>query len=224
MLLVKNLPDTIDEEHLEMFFEHRKRQGGGPVKNVTLHLDDGFAVIEFQEVEAVDTVLKKRPIKILGKPVEVEMYMPYFHKDESLKSINVVGIPDELVEDMAEMALQSMKRRRYAPKLCQIKKSADLANWGFTLQAESGHYFIYIVEGSPAQDAGLKVGDRIIEINGVNILDDTQDEVVSRIKASNNVMDLLVADDETYRYYYEQGITVTSSMPEVICLASRPKP
>ena len=45
---MKNLPDTADEDHLEMFFEH-KRQGGGTVKRVTIHKDDGLAIIEFQE-------------------------------------------------------------------------------------------------------------------------------------------------------------------------------
>lgn len=105
-LLVKNLPDTADEDHLEMFFEH-KRQGGGTVKRVTIHKDDGLAIIEFQEANAVDKVLKKQPIKMLGKTVEVEKYTPYLQDDEGLKFVQLRRIPKELSKDIATMKLKN---------------------------------------------------------------------------------------------------------------------
>ena len=45
---VKNLPSSIDTDFLELFFESRKKQGGGPVKNVAFEKDGG-ALVEFEE-------------------------------------------------------------------------------------------------------------------------------------------------------------------------------
>ena len=47
---VSNLPPAAEnEEYLDVFFESTKRQGGGPVKKVTLMKDKHFAIVEFEE-------------------------------------------------------------------------------------------------------------------------------------------------------------------------------
>ena len=60
-------------------------------------------------VPAVDVVLNKRPIKMLGVTVEVEAYVPYLEHDDILKSINLSGLPHELVKDIAEVTLNDLK-------------------------------------------------------------------------------------------------------------------
>lgn len=89
-----------------MFFEHTKRQGGGPVKDVYLNKDDRIAVIEFEEASAVNAVLEKQPIVIQGTPVEVEIFTPYLDTGESLKSVEILGIQGNLTEDLAKVKLQ----------------------------------------------------------------------------------------------------------------------
>lgn len=86
-----------------MFFEHTKRQGGGPVKDVYLNKKDRIAVIVFKETDAVDAVLKKQPIHMLGTKVEVEVHTPYLEDGESLKSIEISGIQDEITKDLAKL-------------------------------------------------------------------------------------------------------------------------
>ena len=105
-LLVKKLPDTADEEILEMFFEHTKRQGDGPVKHVALSKADKMAVIEFQDADSVHRVLSKQPITMQGGSVEVERYTPYLDNDESVESIHLHGIPKPLAEDIATLKLK----------------------------------------------------------------------------------------------------------------------
>ena len=51
-------------------------------------------------------------------------------------------------------------------------------------------------EKSPAAAAGLKKGDIIIEINGVNVTRENHSQIVARIKASGDSTVLLVADRE----------------------------
>ena len=69
-------------------------------------------------------------------------------------------------------------------------------------------------------DGGLKEGDRIIEINGVNVKDESHHAIVQRIKSGGDEIKILVEDNEPNAYYKKQGITVRSTMPEVKLLSN----
>ena len=114
----------------------------------------------------------------------------------------------------------------YTPRLCHIRKWPDFPGYGFNLHAEKergGQYIGKIDDGSPAQDAGLQEGDRIIEVNGINIEDETHQQVIQRIKAGGDETKMLVVDREADAYYKQQGITVRSSISEVKFLATTPR-
>lgn len=84
-----------------------------------------------------------------------------------------------------------------APRLCHVIKVEDFDGYGFNLHAEKGkpgQYIGKVDNGSPAEKAGLRQGDRIIEVNAVNIGRETHKEVVQRIKAIANEVQLLVVD------------------------------
>ena len=46
-IIVKNVPTSVDEELLDIFFESTKTQGGGPVKSVKILADEQVAIVEF---------------------------------------------------------------------------------------------------------------------------------------------------------------------------------
>lgn len=82
-------------------------------------------------------------------------------------------------------------------RLCHIVKREDFDGYGFNLHAEKGkpgQYIGKVDDNSPAETAGLKQGDRIIEVNGVNIGNETHKQVVQRIKAISDEVQLLVVD------------------------------
>lgn len=82
-------------------------------------------------------------------------------------------------------------------RLCHVIKRADFDGYGFNLHAEkgkAGQYIGKVDDHSPAETAGLRQGDRIIEVNGVNIGNETHKEVVQRIKAIANEVRLMVVD------------------------------
>ena len=64
------------------------------------------------------------------------------------------------------------KKTQIQPRLCHIKRPNNIG-YGFKIQpskASASHYFISDVDkNSPADNAGLCKGDRIVEVNGVNI-------------------------------------------------------
>ncbi|XP_055531446.1 Na(+)/H(+) exchange regulatory cofactor NHE-RF1 [Wyeomyia smithii] len=86
---------------------------------------------------------------------------------------------------------------KYEARLCQVVKRPDFDGYGFNLHAEKGRpgqYIGKVDDGSPAEAAGLRQGDRIIEVNGTNITNETHKKVVELIKAIPNETKLLVID------------------------------
>lgn len=60
-----------------------------------------------------------------------------------------------------------------APRLCHIQKWPDFEGFGFNLHAEKGRIGQYVGkvdDASPAEAAGLKQGDRILEVNIIIVL------------------------------------------------------
>lgn len=58
------------------------------------------------------------------------------------------------------------------PRLCHVTKWAHFDGYGFNLHAEKskpGQFIGKVDPGSPAEAAGLREGDRIVEVNGDNI-------------------------------------------------------
>jgi len=80
-------------------------------------------------------------------------------------------------------------------------------SYGFNLHAEKGRVGQYIGkvdEASPAELAGLRQGDRIIEVNSVNIDNESHKQVVERIKKVANHTTLLVIDPKADIHSHQQ--------------------
>ena len=114
----------------------------------------------------------------------------------------------------------------FAPRLCTIRKWPDFAGYGFNLHAErgrAGQYIGKVDDDSPAQAAGMKEGDRIVEVNGTNIGNENHSQVVTRIKSAGETVTMLLVDAETDRYFKEKKTVVSSDMPEVVRLETPPR-
>jgi len=109
------------------------------------------------------------------------------------------------------------------PRLCHIRKWSHFDGFGFTLHSDKtdGSQIIgKIDEDSPAAAGGLKPGDKIIEINGVNVTRENHKQVVERIKSGGEETRLLVADKECQEYHNDQDIVIRSSLPYILHLSS----
>lgn len=81
------------------------------------------------------------------------------------------------------------------PRLCHVQKRPGFDGYGFNLHAEKGkpgQYIGKVDENSPAELAGLKRGDRILEVNGHSIAGESHKQVVARIKERGDDAELLV--------------------------------
>ena len=109
------------------------------------------------------------------------------------------------------------------PRYCFIIKRPDFSGYGFNLHAEKsrpGQFIGKVDENSPAEIAGLREGDRIVEVNGINISQENHKQVVQRIKAVPNETKLLVVDKIADEYYKKINVMVKSSMPNVLVRSS----
>lgn len=108
-------------------------------------------------------------------------------------------------------------------RLCHIGKWDDFNGYGFNLHAQkgkNGQFIGKVDEGSPSQAAGLRQGDRIIEVNEIDIANETHNQVVERIKAFANETKLLVVDQEADDYFRDNNIVIKGTMSNIKVIKS----
>jgi predicted metalloprotease with PDZ domain len=115
------------------------------------------------------------------------------------------------------------------PRLCHLRRWPDFVGYGFNLHCEKlrpGQYIGKVDPDSPAESAGLRESDRIIEVNFVPIGTENHKQVVARIKEGvtrngtkyPEEVILLVVDQKTDDYYKSKSYVVRSSDENVIKL------
>ena len=105
-----------------------------------------------------------------------------------------------------------------APRLCHLKVWQDFQGYGFNLHAEKGkggQYIGKVDDESPAAAAGLREGDKIVEVNGTNVANEDHQNVVKAIKSDSTQTRLLVVDAAAFNYYKERDITVNGGMSNI---------
>ncbi|XP_057700643.1 Na(+)/H(+) exchange regulatory cofactor NHE-RF2-like [Corythoichthys intestinalis] len=112
------------------------------------------------------------------------------------------------------------------PRVCYLVKTER--GYGFHLHGEKskGGQFIRRVEpGSSADLAGLRPGDRVVEVNGENVENDSHHQVVERIREVPHRTRLLVVDRNTEDYLRSCGLACTEDLAiEMGTLSPRPSP
>jgi len=106
-----------------------------------------------------------------------------------------------------------------------VTKWSSFQGYGFNLHAEKnipGQYIGTVDANSPAEAAGLKQKDKIIEVNGVNISQENHKQVVQRIKTNPDETRLLVVDPQTEQWHKERNIVITSQLSYVRYISSDP--
>ena len=93
-------------------------------------------------------------------------------------------------------------------------------------KGKHGQYVGQIDKGSPAVSAGLREGDRIVEVDGHNIGTDSHAQVVGRIRSCGDSVWLLVVDKNTDEYCANNDIDVSEDcgveLEVIVCSAVDP--
>ncbi|NXU50307.1 NHRF3 protein, partial [Turnix velox] len=110
------------------------------------------------------------------------------------------------------------------PRLCYLVKEEK--GYGFSLKTIEGHKGLFIVELSSdgaAAKAGVQNNDRLIEINGKNVESDTHEEVVEKVKKSENHVMFLLSNEETDHYYRSQKMVLSKETANLRLLPLKPR-
>ncbi|XP_077380531.1 NHERF family PDZ scaffold protein 2 isoform X2 [Festucalex cinctus] len=120
-------------------------------------------------------------------------------------SVTSSTVTDTEIEASPEPSIELL------PRLCHLVKGE--LGYGFNLhsnKAKGGQFVRSVDPHSPAERADVRPGDRLVEVNGVNIECLKHSEVVAFIKAGEREVRLLLVDQETDELFHRLGITPTA--------------
>ncbi|XP_044143375.1 Na(+)/H(+) exchange regulatory cofactor NHE-RF3 [Bufo gargarizans] len=104
---------------------------------------------------------------------------------------------------------------KHKPRLCKLTKGSS--GFGFNLNAIKdvpGQFIKQVNKGGPADVAGIKEDDFLVEVNGVNVEKEGYENVVMKIKEAGGSITVLVVSQEGYEHFKAQKIQITSSMAD----------
>ncbi|XP_053390075.1 interferon-induced very large GTPase 1-like, partial [Mercenaria mercenaria] len=112
-VVVSGLPKNVSVDFLTMFFENENRQGGGPVKHVEINEENQSALVEFQEAESVEKVMRKKPIVLQETEVKLSLFAEDSWDNTSFASakIKVAGLDKKMSKEFLLMFFENEKRQ-----------------------------------------------------------------------------------------------------------------
>ncbi|NXP71711.1 NHRF3 protein, partial [Ramphastos sulfuratus] len=116
-------------------------------------------------------------------------------------------------EERAE--LHSEQKVKHKPRICKMVKGPG--GFGFRLNMvknKPGLFINEVQKQGPADTAGVENDDFLVEVNGVNVINESYDKVVARIQGSGDRLTLLVCSKDAYTYFQSQNIPITASLAD----------
>ncbi|XP_048349306.1 Na(+)/H(+) exchange regulatory cofactor NHE-RF3 isoform X1 [Sphaerodactylus townsendi] len=96
------------------------------------------------------------------------------------------------------------------PRECKLIRT-DKESYGFCLRLEkdkNGHLIRNVIQGSPAEKAGLKDGDRVLRVNGVFVDKEEHGQVADLVRKNINSVVFLVLDEKSYEKAQKERIVL----------------
>ncbi|KAM7181885.1 Na(+)/H(+) exchange regulatory cofactor NHE-RF3 [Macrochelys suwanniensis] len=192
---------------------------GSPAAEAGLKDNDILVAVNGESVEALDhdTVVEK--IKRCGE--KTTLLVVDKQTDTMYKLAQVSPClyyrerQDYFPAEAEEPTSHAEQEVNHKPKICRLMKGPS--GFGFCLNATKNMPMQFIKEirkGGPADTAGLEEEDILVEVNGVNVLNETYDKVVAKISDSGDRLTLLVCRKATYEYFKSQNIPITASLAD----------
>jgi len=195
----------------------RKVEEGSPAAESGLLAGDRIIAVNGKNVQneshaEVVACIKEQSNKTDLLVVDEETYKHYTENNMEITLTNNDGgsRKSSSASESPATAEESSNSAIPHPRLCHLVKTTG--GFGFNLHSEkakSGRFISGVESGGPADVSGLKVGDRIVEVNDINIEAGKHSDLVNAIKQSGSEVHLLVVDKQTDAYFKSLNITPT---------------
>ncbi|XP_070353886.1 Na(+)/H(+) exchange regulatory cofactor NHE-RF3 [Equus asinus] len=203
---------------------------GSPAEEAGLKHNDLVVAVNGESVESLDhdsvvEMIRKggeqTSLLVVDKETDniyrLAHFSPFlYYQSQELPNSSVKEAPAPPPAPLEVSSLDTTEEvEDHKPKLCRLVKGEN--GYGFHLNAIRGRPGPFIKEvqkGSPADLAGLEDEDIIIEVDGVNVLDEPYEKVVDRIQSSGKNVTLLVCGQKAYDYFQAKKIPIVSSMAD----------
>ena len=94
-------------------------------------------------------------------------------------------------------SVPTIKPESPVPRLCQLMRANDEFPWGLSLrQSGAWNYFVRVAHNGPAENAGIRENDRLLEVNNEPVEGLTHAQVVQMVRYANLTLTLLVDSDK----------------------------
>ncbi|KAL8190689.1 UNVERIFIED_CONTAM: hypothetical protein K2H54_059421 [Gekko kuhli] len=117
----------------------------------------------------------------------------------------------------AEVLTHRIEQQNHQPRICNLVKGPN--GFGFHLNAVKdlpGQFIKQVQKGGPADLAGLKDDDILIEVNGVNVENEDYENVVARIREGSNRLTLLVCAEKTHQHIRSENLSAAATSMEAL--------
>ncbi|NXI71560.1 NHRF3 protein, partial [Anseranas semipalmata] len=210
------------------FYLHKEQNTGDHViKNVDsmspaakagLKDDDILIAVNGERVDALDHESVVGKIKQSEEKTTLLVVDKETHAMYKLAQISPCSYYDK-AQDPApakkeeRVELHTEQKVNHKPRICKLVKGPS--GFGFSLNMAKNKPGLFINEvqnRGPADTAGVENNDFLVEVNGVNVMNEPYDKVVARIQSSGDRLTLLVCSQGAYKYFQDQNIPITASM------------
>ena len=86
------------------------------------------------------------------------------------------------------------RKKRHIQGIKTVEVTRGKSGYGFTISGQNPCILSCIVSGSPADRCGLKTGDYLMAVNGLNISKSPHDDVVRLIGSSSGLLVLQITE------------------------------
>ncbi|XP_012254284.2 regulator of G-protein signaling loco isoform X3 [Athalia rosae] len=104
------------------------------------------------------------------------------------------------------------KRVNYGVRVVELLRGSK--GFGFTISGQQPCILSCIVQGSPAENAGLRAGDYLVAVNGHSVSKIPHDDVVRLIGNSKGILRLQIAENYYSDSSDEEGLATVRSKPK----------
>ncbi|KFZ65055.1 Na(+)/H(+) exchange regulatory cofactor NHE-RF3, partial [Antrostomus carolinensis] len=176
---------------------------GSPAAKAGLKDDDIVVAVNGEQVDGLDHE------SIVGK----------IKQSEAKTMLLVVDKETDAMYKLAQISPFSYHYKAqnpdHKPRICKIVKGPS--GFGFSLNMiknKPGLFISEVQKHGPADTAGVENNDFLVEVNGVNVTNESYDNVVARIQDGGDRLTLLVCSKDAYKYFQSQNIPITASMAD----------